>query len=81
MCSVVTLSNEDNVKLSKDLFTGIGSRQKWNQETLIISNLQEFCLMLLLKEVKNCLFLLSIILIMVPRKLKQTATKHIFVQN
>ena len=25
---VVTLSNEDNVKLSKELFTGIGTRRK-----------------------------------------------------
>ena len=61
---IVTLSSKDNVKLAKQLNEGFKRPVYWNAYiaiiTEIITIIQDLSLMLLFKELKDCLFLLLI---------------------
>ena len=61
---IVTLSSKDNVKLVKQLNEGFKRPVYWNANiaiiTEIITIIQDLSLMLLFKELKDCLFLLLI---------------------
>ena len=85
---IVTLSSKDNVKLVKLLEEGLKRPVYWNEYQTKIetrdldkNNLRDFLLMLLFKELEDCLFLLLTILIMALRKLKETVTQNIFFQE
>ena len=78
---IVTLSAEDNVRLMKDLkdlFFEMSIKQKQNQKILTTTILQDFLLILLFKELEDCLLLLLTIIIMVIKTLKETVTQNIF---
>ena len=87
----VTLST-DNVNVTKQLNEGFKRtiswneyKQKYNQKIYIITLQQDFILMLLFGELKNCLFLLLMTLIlvimMVVIKLKETVIENISFQE
>ena len=82
---IVTLSTKDNVELSKQLNEGFKKSVFWIEyKTKIESkNLDNdnLILILLFKELEDCLFLLLTILTMVIRKLKETVTQNIFFQE
>ena len=85
---VVTLSSKDNAKLVKLLEGGFNRPVCWDEYQTKIETrnldktiLQDFLLMLLFKELEDCLFLLLTILIMALRKLKETVTQNIFFQE
>ena len=68
---IVTLSSKDNVKLVKLLEEGFKRTVYWNEyqtkmetRNLENNNLTNFLLMLLFKELEDCLFLLLITLLM-----------------
>ena len=67
---IVTLSTKDNVNLLKQLDEGF-------KRPL----LQDLFLMLLFKELTDCLFLLLLILMVMPIKLKETVNKNTFFQE
>ena len=74
---IVTLSSKDNVKLVKLLEEGFKRPVYWNEyqtkiktRDLTTTILQDILLMLLFKELEDCFFLLSTILIMPLRNLK-----------
>ena len=82
---IVTLSTKDNVELSKQLNEGFKKSVFWIEyKTKIESkNLDNdnLILILLFKELEDCLFLLLTILTMVIKKLKETVTQNIFFQE
>ena len=68
---IVTLSSKDNVKLVKLLEEGFKRPVYWNEyqtkiktRDLTTTILQDFLLMLLFKELEDCLFLLLITLLL-----------------
>ena len=72
---IVTLSTKDNVKLTKQLNEVFKSSVYWNEykskiesKKLIKTILQDFLLMLLFKELIDCLFLLLITLLRMTMK-------------
>ena len=64
---IITLSSKDNVKLAKQLNRGFERSVYWNEYKTkresknLMKILHEFLLILLFKELKNCLFLLLIV--------------------
>ena len=77
---IVTLSTKDNVKLTKQLNEGFKRSVYWNQYKIKIcpkyldnNNPIRLPLDAFFKGLKDCLFLLLIILIMIMKKLKETA--------
>ena len=87
---IVSLSSKDNAKLVKLLEEGFNRSVYWNEyqtkiKTKNLDNemtiLQDFLLMLLFKELEDCLFLLLITLMAMPIKLKETVTQNIFFQE
>ena len=82
--SIITLLTKGNISLTKQLNEGSKRLPYWNEyKTKIESrnlgnnNLARFFLMLLFKELKDCLFLLLTILLIVIKKLKETAIENI----
>ena len=82
--SIITLLTKGNISLTKQLNEGSKRLPYWNEyKTKIESrnlgnnNLARFYLMLLCKELKDCLFLLLTILLIVIKKLKETAIENI----
>ena len=85
---IATLSTKDNVNLTKQLNGGFKRSVYWNKYKSKIetqeadaNNLKDFLLMLLFKELIDCLFLLLIMLTMMLIKLKETSTRNIFSQE
>ena len=82
---IVTLSTKDNVELSKQLNEGFKKPVFWIEYKTKIEpkNLDNdnLILILLFKELEDCLFLLLTILTMVIKKLKETVTQNIFFQD
>ena len=81
---VVTLSSKDNAKLVKLLEGGFNRPVCWDEYQTKIETrnldktiLQDFLLMLLFKELEDCLFLLLTILRVVLRKSKKTVIQSI----
>ena len=60
---IVTLSTKDNVNLTKQLNEGFKRPVYWNEHKTKIES-KHFILMLLFKELKDCLFLLLITLLL-----------------
>ena len=67
----------------KDLFIGMSTRQKTDLRKLMNNNITDMRIYLnaVFKDLKNCLFLFLIILIMVYTKLNKTATGNISFQE
>ena len=86
---IVTLSTKDKVKLTKKLNEGSKRPVYWNKyitkmESKDLNNgnsLQHFILMLLFKELEDCLSLLLTILMVEIKNLKETVTENIFFQE
>ena len=86
---IVTLSTKDKVKLTKKLNEGSKRPVYWNKyitkmESKDLNNgnsLQHFILMLLFKELEDCLSLLLTILMLEIKNLKETVTENIFFQE
>ena len=85
---IVTLSTKDKVKLTKKLNEGSKRPVYWNKyitkmESKDLNNgnsLQHFILMLLFKELEDCLSLLLTILMVEIKNFKETVTENIFFQ-
>ena len=86
---IVTLSTKDKVKLTKKLNEGSKRPVYWNKyitkmESKDLNNgnsLQHFILMLLFKELEDCLSLLLTILMVEIKNFKETVTENIFFQE
>ena len=48
----------------RDLLIGMSIKQKWNQKIYMLTILQDFILMLLFKELKDCLLMVLITLLL-----------------
>ena len=78
--TIVTLSTRDNVKLTKQLNEGFKRSLYWNEYKSKIKNkrsklLRDFLLMLLSKELRDCLFLLLITLVVLV-EFKETVIEN-----
>ena len=78
------MSTKDNVKLTKQLSERFKRPVSWNEyktkidtRNLNNQNPTKFILMLIFKELKDFLFLLLIILIIMQTKLEETAIENI----
>ena len=85
---IVTLSIEDDVKLTKQLGESFTESVYWNQykmeiKTKEMDNINPLRMILdaSFQGVKNCLFLLLMILLMMLNRLKEPITKTIFFKN
>ena len=83
--SYVPIVKSAKMKGSEDLFIGMNIKQKQKQKKQM-TILQDFILMLLFKELKDCMFLLLIIplllmVMMVLKELKETAIENISFQG
>ena len=84
MFQLLPYQTKDNINLTKQLNEEFKRPGYWNEYELKIETkempatiLQDFILMLLSKELKDCLFLLLTILIMVRTELKETVLENI----
>ena len=83
MFQLLPYQTKDNANLTKQLNEEFKRPVYWNEYELKIETkempktiLQDFILMLLSKELKDCLFLLLTILIMVRTELKETVLEN-----
>ena len=77
---VVTLSAKDNEKLVRQLSKGFKRPVYWNRYKVIDNKVVENCLILVIKELKDCLFLLMIIQQIII-KFQTILLKNIFFQE
>ena len=85
---IVALSTEDNTKLVKQLSEGFKRSVYWNQYKIIVNKVvqitrannekQQNCLIQVMKELKDCLFLPIIMLIMMQIVLMMILSKNTF---
>ena len=88
---IVALSTEDNTKLVKQLSEGFKRSVYWNQYKIIVNKVvqitrannekQQNCLIQVMKELKDCLFLPIIMLIMMQIVLMMILSKNNFFWN